>query len=266
MNDGLSVCLSVRHSDFAVHEAELQAYFQTFHGTPIQWFLVVQIDAQDEAPTFSGFFETHIIVSKTSGLSNSRNIGLENCSTKHCIFTDFDARYSAEALLGFAQFLQHEAEPVPFFLFGVQRVEGDVSASAHGVKGSFEISDIEVDYVQNATRLSQVFSVQLCWDVAFIRQNDLRFDPTLGLGSGRRRLNFGEEYLLALSCFFLARKYGVIKPVFGAVQAVSTGLGKSRLDKALLALYVVFRAQKGSKWERVNLLAAKFAGKISASI
>jgi ribosomal protein S18 acetylase RimI-like enzyme len=266
MDEGLTVCLSARHSDFLAHEAELQAYFQTFQGTEIAWFLVIQADTPEDKPTFSQFFEPHIVFSTTSGLSNSRNMGLETCATQHCIFTDFDVRYNIEALRHFSQFLKRRARDrprVPFFLFRVKRVEGEVSAAGYGGQEAGEMGAIEVDYIDKAHALSQVFSVQICWDVGFVRDHGLCFDPNLGLAPDRRRLNFGEEYLLALNCFFVARKYGVIEQTFGEVQAQSTGLGKGRLEKAWLALYVLFHASKGSPWARLELMVHKTIGKIT---
>ena len=129
---------------------------------------------------------------------------------------------------------------VPFIRFGVLRSD-KFEIVYRDIIGPKNLDILGAKRNKSALSLSSISSVQICWNVEFIRKFGLKFDEALGLGNRSVLPSFGEEYLLALQCWSYAGSYYETTELIGVTRADSSGARATGVGKILLASYVFYK-------------------------
>ena len=125
-----------------------------------------------------------IINSDSTGISNSRNLALENSSEKYCLFADDDIVYKK----GFYELVLKEFEQNKYadvITFMMEDEDGNL------FKDYTNISK------HNKKSIREVNSVVIAFRRDVIIKNNIQFDPLFGLGG---TFATGDEYIFLRNC------------------------------------------------------------------
>lgn len=238
----LTIAFSVLASDFFSQKSKLEQYFSELETFSLDWMVIVQ--GEGERP--EGLLDDNpekITWSQDIGLSKSRNIALRQCKTKFLICSDWDTRYAGAHLAKLMSEAQASRGEFPFIRHGLLRAD-DYELSHQKLLRQDNNQSIGLNEERSALALTNIASVQICWNVHFIRKHKLGFDELLGLGNKSILPSFGEEYLLALQCWAISGNYCQTRVLLASTRENSTGIEASKIEKAILALYVFLRLAK----------------------
>jgi hypothetical protein len=238
----LTLAFSVLASDFFSQKSKLEQYFSELETFSLDWMLIVQGDGEKPEDLLDHNLEK-IIWSQDIGLSKSRNIALRRCKTKFLICCDWDTRYAGAHLTKLVSEAQVFKEQVSFIQLGLLRAD-DFEAAHQKLLIQDNYQSIKLGEERSPLALTNIASVQICWNVQFIRKHKLGFDELLGLGNKSILPSFGEEYLLALQCWAISGNYCQTPDLLASTREKSTGIEASKIEKAILALYVFLRLAK----------------------
>lgn len=121
--------------------------------------------------------DIQVVLSDTTGLAVSRNIGLEHCQTRYGLLADDDVRYLPDGMNRLLTILESEAPD--FALFQIQTLDGEPPYKRYPPE-SYAITALE----------HWVSSIEIVVNVAKLRATAIRFDERFGLGAP---LDRGEE-------------------------------------------------------------------------
>lgn len=238
----LTIAFSVLASDFFSQKSKLEQYFSELETFSLDWMLIVQ--GEGERPkSLLGDNPEKIIWSQDIGLSKSRNIALRQCKTKFLICSDWDTRFANDLLVKLVSELQAIKGEVPFIRLGLLGAD-DFELAHQKLLGQDKNQSIGLEEDKSALALTNIASIQICWNVHFIRKHRLGFNELLGLGNKSILPSFGEEYLLALECWAISGVYYKTPLLLAATRKHSTGLLTPRTDRVLLALYIFSKLAK----------------------
>lgn len=238
----LTIAFSVLASDFFSQKSKLEQYFSELEQLSLEWMLIVQGEEGRPIDELSDDLEK-IIWSQNIGLSKSRNIALRQCKTKFLICSDWDTRFANNLLVKLVSEVQAIKGEVPFIRFGLLRTD-DFELAHQKLLGQDKNQSISLEENESALALTNIASVQICWNVHFIRKHRLGFNELLGLGNRSILPSFGEEYLLALQCWAISGNYCQTPLQIACSRKNSTGLKVSKLEKGILAVYVFLKLAK----------------------
>ena len=125
-----------------------------------------------------------IINSDTVGISNSRNLAIENSSEKYCLFADDDIVYKK----GFYELVLKEFEKnknADVITFMMEDENGDLFKDYSSIRK------------HNKKTLREVNSVVIAFRREVIIKNNIQFDPLFGLGG---TFTTGDEYIYLRNC------------------------------------------------------------------
>ena len=139
---------------------------------------------QSENTLSSNKDNIRIINSKSRGLSNSRNIALENSFEKYCLFADDDIIYKK----GFYKHIVEEFEQnkkADIITFMMEDENGNLfkqykNQTKHDKKSIREVNSVVIAFKRHA-----------------IIENNIKFDPLFGLGG---TFETGDEYIFLRDC------------------------------------------------------------------
>jgi hypothetical protein len=238
----LTIAFSVLASDFFNQKSKLEQYFSELETFSLDWMLIVQ--GEGERPeVLLGNNPEKIFWSQDIGLSKSRNIALRQCKTKFLICSDWDTRFANDLLVKLVSEVQAIKGEVPFIRHGLLRAD-DYELAHQKLLRQDNNQSIGLNEERSALALANIASVQICWNVHFIRKHRLSFDELLGLGNKSILPSFGEEYLLALQCWAISGNYCQSPVLIALTRGNSTGLKTSKIERAILALYVFLKLAK----------------------
>jgi hypothetical protein len=238
----LTIAFSVLASDFFSQKSKLEQYFSELETFSLDWMLIVQ--GEGERP--EGLLDDNpekITWSQDAGLSKSRNIALRQCETKFLICSDWDTRFANDLLVKLVSEVQAIKSEVPFIRLGLLRAD-DFELAHQKLLEQDKNQSIGLNEERSALALTNIASVQICWNVHFIRKHRLGFDELLGLGNKSILPSFGEEYLLALQCWGISGNYCQSPVLIACTREKSTGPMTSKIERAILALYVFLKLAK----------------------
>lgn len=112
-----------------------------------------------------------IIISRTKGLSLSRNIALSKCKTDFIIFSDDDNSYNDNLYQIVTNEIKNNSN-AHFFSF----IIGDKMG---GLFKDYK----DKPYYHTKRTILRLSSIENCYDMSFIKKHSVRFDEMFGLGS-----------------------------------------------------------------------------------
>jgi len=125
-----------------------------------------------------------VINSDTKGISNSRNLALDNSSEKYCLFADDDIEYK-----------------VGFYELVLKEFSKDKNADVITFMLEDDNGNLFKDYSNitkhNKRSIREVNSVVIAFKRDVIIKNNIKFDPLFGLGGTFRT---GDEYIFLRNC------------------------------------------------------------------
>lgn len=249
----LTIAFSVLASDFFSQKSKLEQYFSELEQLSLEWMLIVQGEEGRPIDELSDDLEK-IIWSQNIGLSKSRNIALRQCKTKFLICSDWDTRFANDLLVKLVSEVQAIKGEVPFIRLGLLRAD-DFELAHQKLLGQDKNQSISLNEERSALALTNIASVQICWNVHFIRKHRLGFNELLGLGNRSILPSFGEEYLLAIQCWAISGLYCQTPLLLAVTQKRSTGPSTSKMERILIALYVFLKLAKTHPLESFIILS-----------
>ena len=139
---------------------------------------------QSEKSLKSNKKNIRIINSRSRGLSNSRNLALENSSKKYCLFADDDIVYKK----GFYDLIVNEFEC---------NKKADVITFMMEDKLGNLFKNYKNQTKHNKKSIREVNSVVIAFKRTAIINNNVKFDPLFGLGG---TFETGDEYIFLRNC------------------------------------------------------------------
>ncbi len=260
MSSQITLAMSLLETDLENNRSALDVYFAELDAQAISWLLVVQTKTR-QAPALPAFYAGRTIFSHSLGLSKSRNIALAHCQTRYAIFTDYDTRHNPQILLKFERILLSHHYKFPFVITDVGKTKDWDRIAQFASRAVLSGDGLLIRPRYQDSQLSRIFSVQICWDVEFLKRHDLSFDENLGLGNQSWLPGFGEEYLLALNCYFRSGQYGRSNRRIALTLGPTTGDGLGLLDKLSLFIYILFHLNGVSLRQKAGWLATKISKK-----
>lgn len=160
---------------------------------------------------YAGLDGVRVIYKKNGGVSTARNVGMANATGEWCMFVDPDDWLEEDCVESFMGFVQNSKQQPDYIISKANLIQdGGVSANVNQISQSQFVSkdmvvkDIIVNHQSNLTCVDTVWAK--LYNVEFLRNNELRFDPNL---------RSGEDVSFSLECTLKADNiYYLDKPTY----------------------------------------------------
>lgn len=169
----------------------------SFQHPDICYLIVHQNHDDIEIPNQLLRDDITIITTQTKGLSNSRNIGISNCTTKYGLIADDDVTYIESGLLEILTIIENDKFDVA--TFKIKTLHGEPEYKNY----PFESLLIKEDSKH------WVSSIEILLNIESIKSKDITFDNRFGLGTFLRK---GEEQILlfdAMKCNMIIKYFPI---------------------------------------------------------
>lgn len=148
----------------------------------ICYLIIHQTDNSDNTiPPFLIREDITIIKSNSKGLSKSRNLGLNKCTTEYALIADDDIEYIEEGLEKVLEIIKN-LKP-DFATFKIKTFESEPVYKNYSEQ-SFKIDNEKRHYYS---------SIEMLLNVSQLKKNNIHFDESFGLGTP---LKAAEEHIL----------------------------------------------------------------------
>lgn len=146
----------------------------------IKYLIVHQNPKNVEVPDFLRREDITIIDTKSIGLSNSRNLGLKNCTTEYALIADDDVEYIEEGINKVISIISNTT--VDFLTFKIETPSGQPEYKIYPDR-AYSLK-LEKHWIS---------SIEICVNVHSLKRNNISFDRRFGLGTILKK---GEETIL----------------------------------------------------------------------
>lgn len=191
--------------------------------------------------SFNGFFESlpSVLLNRSDvklircdrlGLSVSRNLGIQNIETDYCQIYDDDVAIDLQHLLSL---------PGLFHIFGAQVITGSFQFSNGNLPKIYKDSPFR----RNLLSCMQVSSVEIAFDVSFIRKNGILFNEQFGLGA---KYPSGEEFIFLSNLIRIGAEVWFIPSSTCIHPPMTSGLSFYKNDKSIVAKRSMFKEVFGT--------------------